>query len=157
MIVEILVLVILIVGIIASVTPIPGGLVSLVGVLLYWWSTGYSEPSLLVFSFLVIICILTVFVDFFSGFVSAKVGGASNRSIAFSAIFGLVGLLSLGPIGMISFLSISIFALEYYRTRNSRESLKASIYSLIGIFSSAIIQALLTFSVLLSMILVIIF
>jgi uncharacterized protein YqgC (DUF456 family) len=129
---------------------VPTGLVSLVGVGLYWWGTGFSEPGPLLLVTLVALCLLMVAADWLGGLVAAKVGGASTVTTLVAGGVGLALLFVTGPVGMILGSAAVVFALEYRTHRDVGTGVKAAGAYVLGFFASAIVQALLAFSVLVS-------
>ena len=129
---------------------IPTGLVSLVGVGLYWWATEFSEPGPLLLVTLVVLCLLMVAADWLGGLVAAKVGGASTVTTLVAGGVGLALLFVTGPVGMILGSAAVVFALEYRNHRDVGTGVKAAGAYVLGFFASAVVQALLALSVLVS-------
>lgn len=141
----IIALLLLVGGIVGSVAPlVPGALISLIGVYGYWWSTGYSEPSLFLLVILTVLGLVTVIVDWFGGAVGAGAGGASKLTIAGAGIAGVVLLLAIGPLGLLIGVPAFVFVVEFIRTRDSATSLKTSAYTTVGILASTAAQVMLT-------------
>ena len=162
MVVEIVVLVaafvLLLAGVVGSVTPtLPGAPFSIAGVLVYWWGSGFAEPGLIVLSLLVLVGVLTWALDWFGGTVAAKAGGASTKTAIVAGLVGLVLFLFTGPIGILLGVAVTVFALEFYRQQDARASVKAAAVTTAGMLGSAVIQALLTGSILLAMVAVALF
>lgn len=138
-------------GIVAAFVPgVPTGAVSLAGVGLYWWSTGFSEPGLFLLVTLVVLCVLMFAADWFGGIVAARVGGASTVTTLVAGGVGLALLLVTGPVGMIVGSAAVVFVLEYRKHRTVETGAKAAGAYVLGFFASALVQAFLALSVLLS-------
>ncbi len=89
------------------------------------------------------ILIVSFFVDYFSGILGARYGGADRRSILFG-FFGLVlGLFMLPPFGAIIGLFLGIFFGEIASRKGSQAALKAATSGLIGSAAGAIINCVL--------------
>ncbi len=145
-------------GIIGSLIPlIPGALFSIAGILVYWWSTGYTSPGTTFLTIFLIAGVFTILVDYFAGAIAAKAGGASNKNSILAGIAGLILLIILGPIGIIVGIGLTVFLLEFWRKGKTKPSLKAGIYATIGTLSSTLIQLLITLSLLVAFILALIF
>jgi uncharacterized protein YqgC (DUF456 family) len=129
---------------------VPTGVVSLLGVGLYWWGSGFTEPGTLVLATLVGLCLLMVAADWFGGIVAAKVGGASTVTTLVAGAVGLALLFVTGPVGMILGSAAVVFALEFRRRRDAGEGAKAAAAYVLGFFASAIVQAFLALTVLLA-------
>jgi len=147
--------VLLIAGVVGSITPqLPGAPFSIAGVLVYWWGTGFVEPRPLVLALLLAAGVLTWAVDWLGGVVGAKVGGASTKTAIAAGLVGLVLFFAtgLGPIGLVLGVAGTVFALEFYRQQDARASAKAAAVTTAAMLGSAVVQALLTGSILLAMV-----
>lgn len=141
-------------GVVGSVTPqLPGAPFSLAGVLVYWWGSGFSEPGALVLVGLLFVGVATWAVDWLGGVVGAKVGGASTKTAVLSGFVGVILFFAtgLGPLGLILGVALTVFALEYYRQRDAKSSAKAAAVTTAAMLGSAVVQALLTGSMLVAM------
>ena len=126
------------------------GVVSLSGVGLYWWGSGFTDPETVVLVALVGLCLLMVAADWFGGVVAAKVGGASTVTTLVAGGVGLGLLFVTGPVGMILGSAAVVFVLEYRNHRDASAGATAAGAYVLGFFASAIVQALLALTVLLS-------
>lgn len=149
----------LVLGVLGSFTPaLPGCLFSGLGVLVYWLSTGYQQPA----AWFVVVAVLLsgfgVLMDWFSGAVAARLGGASDKTSLASAASGILGFIFLGgPIGALLAVAGSVFVREYLVTGDFSKAKTAGIYSALGFLSSVFIQALISLTVLVGFILVLVF
>jgi uncharacterized protein YqgC (DUF456 family) len=142
-------------GVIGSVLPlVPGGLLSVAGVLVYWWSTGYAEPSVLLVATLVAVGLVATLVDYAGGAIAARAGGASLVTTAVAVGVGLVLLLIAGPIGFLVGLAATVFAVEFAQHADAEAGLRVALYATVGVLASTAVQVLLTGSILVVVILV---
>lgn len=141
----------------AFVPGVPTGIVSLLGTGLYWWSTGFTEPGTLVLGVLVAISLLAVVADVFGGIVAANVGGASTGTTLFAGLVGAVLLVLTGPVAMVVGSAIVVFVLEYRRRADAGGSAVAAGAYVLGFFAAALAQALLAFTVFLTVLWVALF
>lgn len=143
-------------GVVGSVVPaLPGALLSVAGVLLYWWSTGYAEPSTPVLTAFLVVGLLAAAVDYFGGAVAAGVGGASRWTVAAAGAVGVVLFLVVGPLGVILGVAGTVFALELRRHGDARQGVTAALYAVAGVLGSALVQLLLTGAMLVAFLLVV--
>lgn len=143
----------LIAGVVGSLTPqVPGALLSLAGVLVYWGASGFTEPGTLVLASLVLVGLVTVAVDWLGGAVAAKAGGASTGTAIVAGLVGLVLFLFTGLLGVLVGVAGTVFALEYHRQRDARAGAKAALVTTAGMLGSAVVQALLTGAMLITMV-----
>lgn len=142
-------------GVVGSVLPlVPGGLLSVAGVLVYWWATGYTEPSVLLVATLVAVGLLATLVDYAGGAIAARAGGASLVTTAVAVLVGLVLLLVAGPIGFLVGLAATVFVVEFAQHADAEAGLRVALYATVGVLASTAVQVLLTGSVLVVVVIV---
>lgn len=145
----------LVVGVVGSLLPlVPGPLASLGGVLLYWYATGYADPGPIALAAFVLVLLATVAVDYVGGALTAKVGGASTTTTIVAAVVGFALVFVAGPVGLVVGIAATVFALEYYQREDTQASARAAGYATLGVLASAVVQVLVTASVLVAMLLV---
>jgi len=141
----ILALIFLVLGVVGSLTPlVPGALVSIIGVLTYWWSSGYTEPSGLVLALIVSTGVVAIAFDWLSGLISAKISGVSNKTSIAAGIIGLMLFFVAGPIGTIIGVAATVVVRNYLETGEFEKSLRAGFYTGIGVLGSTAVQFVLT-------------
>ncbi|KAB1198762.1 MULTISPECIES: DUF456 domain-containing protein [Haloferax] len=142
-------LALLVVGVVGSVLPfLPGAILSVVGVLVYWWSTGFSDPGLLWVFSLLLAGVVAIVTDYGAGVIAARVGGASTRTSILAGAVGFVLLFVLGPIGLVLGVAGTVFVVEYLEHEDVEESGRRALYTTIGVLASSVVQVLLTLSML---------
>ncbi len=150
-------LALLLAGVVGSILPlVPGAALSVLGVLIYWWSTGYADPGPVVLIALVLVGLVTVAVDWFGGAIAARVGGASATTAAVAALAGVALFFVAGPVGIVVGIAGTVFALEYVRNRDPEASARTALYATLGVLSSTVVQTLLTGSMLVVFVLVLV-
>ena len=133
-------------------TRLPGELLSLAGVSLYWWGTGYAEPDRLTLGLLILVPALVLAGRAFDRFVSTRVGGVPTVTATVGGFVGFVGFVFLGTTGLVAGTTVTVFVLEYVRRRDAKQSLVAAFAVVFGAFAAALIRVLMTVLVLLVMI-----
>lgn len=142
-------------GVVASVVPVvPAGLVSLSGVYLYWWHSGYASPGTVILVGLTLVGLLAIAADWLSGVVAARAGGASTWSSVAGGAVGLALFVVSGPVGLVVGLAGTVFLLEYRRQADATAGLVAALSATLGVLASSVVQVVLTVSMLLAMVLV---
>ena len=142
-------------GVIGSVLPlVPGGALSVAGVLAYWWSAGYAEPSTLLVGVLVAVGLLATVVDYAGGAIAARAGGASAVTTAAAVLVGVVLLFIAGPIGFVIGLAATVFTIEFAQHADAEAGLRVAAYATVGVLASTAVQVLLTGSILVVMVLI---
>ncbi|RKD94970.1 DUF456 domain-containing protein [Halopiger aswanensis] len=136
-------------GVLGTVLPlVPGGALSLAGVFLYWWHTGFTEPGAITVVTLAILGATAMLVELFGGSIAARAGGASWTTTAAAAVVGIALMIVTGPLGLLAGLFGTVFVLEFARERTVDHSARSAIYTTIGVLASTAVEALLTASVL---------
>jgi len=148
-----LALLLLTAGILGSIVPMaPGAVFSLIGVGVYYFMT--DDPSMIFTTFATLTGMFALATDWFAGSVAAKYGGASNKTSLMAGLAGVLGFVFLGgPIGLALAVSITVFIREYLIHGDSDKGAKAAVYATIGVLGSAIIQTILTGSILIAFVL----
>jgi uncharacterized protein YqgC (DUF456 family) len=133
----------LVAGVVGSVLPlVPGGLLSTVGVVYYWWGGGDLAP--LAVALLVGLGTVVIAVDWLGGAISARAGGASLSTTAAAAVAGIALAVVLGPFGLVAGIFAVVFALEYRRHGDVDSGTRTAAYATAGILLSTGMQVLLT-------------
>jgi uncharacterized protein YqgC (DUF456 family) len=143
----------LLVAVVASrLTRLPGELLSLAGVYLYWWGTGYAEPGRLTLGLLTLVPVLVLAGRAFDRFISTRVGGVSTVTATVGGFVGFVCFVFLGTTGLVVGTTVTVFVLEYVRRRDAKQSLVVAFAVVFGAFAATLIRVLMTLLVLLVMI-----
>lgn len=149
-------LLLLLAGVVGSILPgLPGASFSILGVLFYWWQSGFSRPGTLVLVALLGLGLLALLADWFGGAAAAKAGGASTTTTIIAAVVGLLLLFVAGPLGVVLGIGGTVFILEYQENEDVDASLRAAAYTTVGMLASAAVQALLTGVMFVGMLLVV--
>jgi uncharacterized protein YqgC (DUF456 family) len=139
----------LLAGVVGSVLPaVPGAVLSLVGVLFHWWATGYTTPGTVALLAFVGLAVVAMLVDLFGGAIAASRGGASRVAVAAAVVVSLVLAVFTGPLGILVGVPATVFLVELYRNGDSDQAGRAALVTTVGIFASAVVQALLTTTIL---------
>ena len=150
-------LLLLVAGVVGSFVPmVPAGLLSIAGILVYWWSTGYTSPGTLVLVAFVVVGGLVVLVDYAAGAIAARAGGATTRNSVIGAVVGFLLFFVLGPLGIILGMAVTVFVLELYRGQKRSESMRAAVYAVIGALGSSVMQFFLTLSLLVAFLVIVV-
>jgi uncharacterized protein YqgC (DUF456 family) len=143
-------IVLMLAGIAGSLIPaMPGPLLSMLGAGIYWYGTGFSEPGTLALVMIFGTGILALLFDSLSGYLGSKAGGASSRTAIAAGLAGFLLFFVAGPVGIILGVTGVVFIREYLRTGEPRDSLRASIFTMVSVMASSAVQAILTFLMLL--------
>jgi hypothetical protein len=130
-------------GVVGSLLPLPGALASLAGLYLYWWRVG--RPGVLALALLTLAGLVALAADWLGGPLAARLGGARTRTVALG---GLAGLVVAGPVGFVLGLVGTVFLLEYGESADAAGSARAAAFAAAGVLASAGVQLLATTAVL---------
>jgi uncharacterized protein YqgC (DUF456 family) len=128
----------------AAALAVAGALLSLGGIYLYWSSTGYADPSVLVLGALTLLGLLIVALDWFAGAISAKVSGAGNLTTVLAGVAGFLLFFVAGPFGILGGIAGVVFLAELRRTGDPAASARTAAYTTVGMLASTVAQFLLT-------------
>lgn len=135
----------LILGVVGAFLPMmPGALISLVGLSVYWWSTGFTQPHILIVILLYLTGLTALLFDLFAGAIGSKAGGASNKTVHSAAIAGVLFFFVGGPFGTIIGIALVVYLREYLLTEDSDKSFKAALYTTASMLGSTLVQGALT-------------
>lgn len=130
---EIIVSVLLFLCVIMTCIPtMPGIPLMFVFTLVYGTIDGFATMQpwfLVVFG---AITLVSMAVDFFSGAIGAKFGGATRKSLLAGMICLFIGLILFPPFGAFIGLFLGIFVAEIVQLRHHIKALKAAAYSLVA-------------------------
>ena len=147
--ITILAVALLVAGVVGTLIPlVPGGALSLAGVYLYWWHSGFTEPGTLTLVVLSVLGVLTLLAEFLGGAITARVGGASWGTTAAAAVVAIVLMLITGPVGLLVGLFGTVFVLEFARNGDVDHSARSALFATVGLLASTAVQVLLTTTIL---------
>ena len=142
---EVLAIVLGVVGILGNILPgLPGTPIAFVGLILAHISDKSPAVSTSIFIFCGILTLIAAAVDYIAPMLGAKKFGGSKYG-SWGAILGLlVGLFTLGPIGLIVGPLVGAIAGEMYANKQLQEATVAGFGAVLGMLASALIKLVLT-------------
>lgn len=145
-------LALLVAGVAASVVPlVPGAALSLSGVYLHWWATGYAAPGLRLLAALTLVGVVTVLADLLAGSDDGTSAASLVTTVLAVAVGGAVFTVT-GPLGLVLSAGATVFAVEYLRHRDARKGARATARAGIGLIGSTVPQVVLTGAMLVAMV-----
>jgi len=102
---------------------------------------------------LTVVLILSLFVDYFSGLLGAKLGGASLKSIGWGMVGLFIGLFTFPPFGGVVGMFLGVVASEINDYKPDHLALRAGVGGVIGSLAGVITNLLLGFTFLIAFIL----
>ena len=135
----ILAFILMFLGLFGSVLPgLPGAPLILLGALLYAWHTGFAAVTWSVLLWLLILTILSYFLEFLASVFGVKKLGGSRWGMAGAFLGGIIGLLAGGLVGVLVGPFLGAFLLELIKTEDPGRSLKSGFGSLAGFLAGVV-------------------
>ena len=126
-------LILLLPGIAGAVLPvIPGLLYMLFVAIMYAAISSFKILTLGKLGILGGLAVLSVLVDFFSGAIGARFGGASAKALLWGMFGFLIGLFLFPPFGPFIGLFAGVFLSEYNSHKNGQLAIRSATFSLVG-------------------------
>lgn len=146
----------LVAGVLATAVPlVPGAALSLLGIIGYWWASGFAEPPGWFVLLATAVALVALALDALGGIISARISGAPRRTAVIAGLVGIALLLPTGPIGSVLGVVGTVFVLEIGRTDDVPASLRTAATTTVLLAASAATQVLLTASLLVGFLLVV--
>jgi len=144
-------------GVVGSVVPLlPGGLLSLAGVYLHWWSTGFGPPGPAFVAVATLVALAAIAADHLGGALAAGVAGASARTAAVAGLVGLALFPVLGPLGVFVGAAGVVYVSRRRAGADRRNSLRAAATAAVGLLVANLVELLLTLAVLVGFVVVVV-
>ena len=145
---EILAAILILAGLAGSVLPLlPGPPISFIGLLIYAYKTGFSETGnywLLIFGLLTV---LSVILDYVAPSLGAKKYKASKFGTAGALIGSFLGVLSIGPFGILTGPLIGGFIGEFIYKREFKSALQSALGSFIGFLAGTLFRLMVSLAI----------
>lgn len=106
--------------------------------LIYGLITSFNGLSLEEFGVLSVLMGISLLVDYFSGVLGAKIGGASMRSLGLGFLGLMLGLLLFPPLGGVIGLFVGILASELNAYKDRSKAIRAATGGVVGVLAGAI-------------------
>ncbi len=146
----------LVAGVVVSLlSRVPGVVLSIAGVYLYWLDSGYTEPGAVTLGVLTLVAVLVLAGQVFDRFVVGRVGGVSTVTATLGGFVGAIAFAFLGSTGLVLGTIVTVFVIEYVRRRDAKQSALAALAVVFGTFATRVVRALMTALVLVVMCLVV--
>ncbi|QSG15461.1 DUF456 domain-containing protein [Halapricum desulfuricans] len=143
----------LVAGVVFSVIPLlPGPVLSVAGVLVYWWETG--DPGWLALTVLLAVGVAAVLVDWLGGTAAAKGSGVSTRVSLLAGVAGFLGTVVAGPVGLLVGVAGTVFLASVIREREAAAGIRTAAYATAGVLGTVVVQTLLTGSILVAVVVI---
>jgi len=131
-------------GIIGIIIPVLPGIPYMFAIsFIYGLLTRFISLNAIELIILALLAILSLIVDYSSGIMGAKYGGATKKSLIYGLAGLIVGTIIFPPFGGIIGLFIAIFISEILVHNNNKKAAKAASYSVLGSLTGMIINLVL--------------
>jgi uncharacterized protein YqgC (DUF456 family) len=137
-------------GVIGSFLPvIPGPLVSILGISVYFWSTGYSSPHPVIFSVIVLTGIFALGLDYLAGYIGANQSDASRKTAIAAGIASFLLFFVSGPVGILIGTGLTVLLRELMLGKEFEEASRSAVYTTVAMLASVFAKVGLTLLMLL--------
>jgi hypothetical protein len=119
---------------------IPGITLIFIGILVASFTSHFSFITWVAILILGILTLISLLIDYFSGVLGAKFGGASLLGLVGAFLGSILGFSIFGLLGIIIGPALGVFIFELVNKRNPQKSLKIASYSLISTIIGLIIN-----------------
>jgi uncharacterized protein YqgC (DUF456 family) len=144
------------IGVAGALLPLlPGPLLSVGAVVLYWWGTGYTDPGPVVLGGFLLVGIVALVADVLGGAVGASLGGGGRWAMVLAAIAGLVLIPVAGPFGVLLGVAGVTFVVAYRETADVSAGVRAAAGATLGLLASVLVQFVLTLGMFFALVVVI--
>jgi len=146
---ELLAVAVVALAVVGSLLPaVPGGGLSLSGIVGY--AVFAPDPAVgpLVLAGLGAVAALALAVSLFGGAIAARGRGASTRVVAVAAVAGVALLFVAGPLGVVAGVFLATFGAELLDGADPRPAAADAAWTTVGVLAGAVGEALLSLSVL---------
>lgn len=117
---------------------LPGVPVLFGTIFVYALLTDFSTLGLMPLIIFGVLALLSLFIDYSSGLIGAKLGGANKKSLLFGIIGLFVGMLAFPPFGAFLGMFVGVFIAELLQFHDHVKALRAASFSLITTVLGAI-------------------
>lgn len=133
--------VLVLVGLAGSVLPLlPGVPLIFIGILIYGWATHFMLLEVGFIALALVLTILAAVIDWVAGSLGARRYGASRWGVAGALLGGLVGVVTVGPLGLILGTFIGALLGEVLAGRTTGEAVRAGWGSLLGLVGGTAVR-----------------
>ncbi len=119
---------------------LPGVMLGWLAILIYAASTNFTAMSLGTVIWLLALALLTVAIDFLAPMVGAKRFNASAAGIAGAALGLVIGLIILGPIGIVAGPFLGAFLGELLSGKHERQAVHSALGAMLGFLAGTLIK-----------------
>ena len=126
-------------GLLGSILPVlPGTPLILLGALVYAWYTGFTVISWMTLLALLVLTLLSYFLDVFASALGVKKLGGSRWGMAGALLGAIFGLVFGGLLGLILGPFVGAFLLELAKKKDPAASLRSGVGTLLGFLAGTI-------------------
>ena len=137
----IITVIIFVVGLLGTVLPVlPGVMLIYAGMLLYGFMTGFATLDVYFFVLQGIVVGIVILVDYVASAVGTKLSGGSKQAAIGAVIGTVLGLIFMGPLGIIVGPFLGAIAVELSRGAPPARAVRVGLGTLIGTLGGTVIK-----------------
>jgi uncharacterized protein YqgC (DUF456 family) len=137
----VLAIIMFLIGLIGTILPaLPGVLLIFGGMLVYGFMTGFASLSIWFFVMQLLVMAVIFIVDFIASVVSTKKYGGSKQAAFGAAVGTILGVIILGPLGIIIGPFAGSVAAEVLLGKEIKQAVKVGFGSLVGVMGGTLFK-----------------
>ena len=137
----VLAIIMFLIGLIGTILPaLPGVLLIFGGMLVYGFMTGFASLSIWFFVMQLLVMAVIFIVDFIASAVSTKKYGGSRQAAFGAAVGTILGVIILGPLGIIIGPFAGSVAAEVLLGKEIKQAVKVGFGSLVGVMGGTLFK-----------------
>ena len=136
----------IVIGLFGVIIPLlPGVPIAWFGIFIYAYATGFAKISMLTVLVFLVFTLLTMILDLVAPMIGAKRYHATKYGVLGSSLGLILGIFTLGPVGIFLGPFLGAFLGEIFAGRKSNKALHAALGAFIGLMLGSLIKIIFIF------------
>lgn len=137
----IITIILFVIGILGTILPVlPGAALIYGGMLFYGFMTGFVSLNALFFLLQGIALIFIFLIDYFASAIGTKRFGGSKQAVIGAVLGTIIGILVLGPLGIIIGPFVGAVIAELFRGTEMKQTLRVGFGTLVGLLGGTVLK-----------------
>lgn len=144
-------------GLLGTVVPgLPGTGLIFVGILVYAIASGFATIGLGALLLFALITALAVAANYAGSMFGTKAAGGKGWAVGGTIAGGLLGAMTVGPLGLVGGAFLGALAGALYEGQDSRAATKTAVYSILGIIGGTLVQLVIGISMIVAFLIMVV-
>jgi uncharacterized protein len=128
-------------GVVGTILPgLPGTGLIFIGIIMYAAASGFSTITPVALLLFAVVTVLAVAANYIGSLYGTKAAGGKGWAIGGTIVGGLIGTMTVGPLGLVAGAFLGALAGAMYEGQDSAAATKTAVYSIIGIIGGTLVQ-----------------